>query len=135
MIAAASFFEFELGKVIDRVFSGQGCSEECMSIIRNKAIARQFFSYFDFSVANTNKLFAAFGVSCKERAASAIRESSDLRDAQQAFLEICSLRNNMVHENFAAFSIDISTEDVYEKFGKGALFLEFFERVIAGEGR
>jgi hypothetical protein len=132
LIAAASYFEYELGQRIDRVFSGQGCTEECISIIRNKAISRQFYSYFDFKVANTNRLFAAFGVPCKDRAVGAIKDSTELKEAQQAFLEICSLRNNMVHENFAAFSMDISTDDVYAKFEKGVLFLDFFERVISG---
>lgn len=134
LIAAASFFEHELGGRIDRVFSGQGCSPECISLIRNKAITRQFYSYFDFKSINTNRLFASFGVDCKDRASAELKASVELKEAERSFIELCALRNNMVHENFAAFSMDASSDEIYQKFEKGCLFLDFFEKIISGSG-
>lgn len=133
LISAASYFEHDLCKRIDSVFSSKGYSEECVSLIRSKAIARQFYSYFDFKSSNTNRLFSAFGDACKERAVVALKGDSELRDSQNSFLHICAMRNNMVHENFAAFSMDVSSDEIIEDFKRGLKFLDFFEVMISGE--
>ena len=132
LISAASYFEHDLCKRIENVFSSRGYSEECVSLIRSKAIVRQFYSYFDFNSSNTNRLFSAFGQACKERASNALRSSSALRESQSSFLQICGMRNNMVHENFAAFSMDVSSDEVVENFRRGLRFLDFFEVIISG---
>ncbi|WP_133478516.1 HEPN domain-containing protein [Cognatilysobacter segetis] len=132
LIAAASAFEHELGRRIDAVFTEQNCSPECLALIRTKAISRQFYTYFDFDGKNTNKLFIAFGGECKDRASAAIRASEELKAAQDAFLEICRTRNAMVHTNFAAFTIELSSDEIYDKYKLGLKFVDFFEAMIRG---
>jgi len=131
LIAAASHFEHELGLAIERSALRRDVPEDFRSLIESKAISRQFYSYFDFDKANTNKLFRAFGASCKSRAESKIKDSKRLRESQSAFLRICSLRNQMVHNNYAAFNIDLTTDEIYSLYRQGCLFVEFFEAIIS----
>lgn len=135
LIAAASYFEHELGKAIGRSIAAHDVPTQFQSLIDSKAVSRQFYSYFDFNSANTNKLFNSFGANCKEKAEAEIKASGELKEAQKGFLEVCSLRNQMVHSNYAAFSIDLTTDEIYEKYQKGRKFLEFFEKLITNLGR
>lgn len=131
LIAAASHFEHELGRAIERSASRYNVPDSFRRLIEAKAISRQFYSYFDFSSSNTNRLFVSFGPGCKEKAEAHIRRSDRLREAQAAFLKICALRNQMVHSNYASFSIDLTTDEVYDLYEKGCSFIEFFEAIIS----
>ena len=130
VVAAASQFEHELCAAIKRLFEAEVRAPECLALVESKAIKRQFYSYFDFNSANTNKLFACFGPAAKERAVERLKADADASSAQEAFLKICSLRNNMVHENFVAFPVELSTDEIYAAFQLGARFIPFFERVV-----
>jgi HEPN superfamily RiboL-PSP-like protein len=131
LIAAASHFEHELGMAIERSARRRDVPEDFRSLIETKAISRQFYNYFDFDSSNTNKLFRAFGATCKSKAESKIRDSKSLRESQSAFLKICALRNQMVHSNYASFNIDLTTEEIYLLYRRGCKFIEFFEAVIS----
>lgn len=136
LIAAASHFEHELGRAIERCAEVHGVSDTFRSLISAKAISRQFYSYFDFESKNTNRLFNSFGAKCKERADQLLKESAELRDAQRAFLEVCALRNKMVHTNYASFVIEITTDEVFVMYQNGRRFITFFEEIVSGgEGR
>ncbi|HIE5513219.1 MULTISPECIES: HEPN domain-containing protein [Stenotrophomonas] len=131
LIAAASHFEHELGRAIERSASRQEIPEYFRSLIESKAISRQFYSYFDFDSSNTNKLFRTFGPTCKSKAESKIKDSKELRESQAAFLKVCSLRNQMVHGNYASFNIDLTTDEIYDLYRSGCKFVEFFEAIIS----
>lgn len=130
VVAAASYFEHELCEAIRYIFKEQKCSAECLALIETKALNRQFYSYFDFESSNTNKLFTSFGKECKDRASKALKEDDVAAAAQSAFLAICALRNNMVHRNFVAFPVELSTDEIYEKFVLGSNFIDFFKRTV-----
>lgn len=131
LIAAASHFEHELGKAIERSANRCDVPPNFRSLIEAKAITRQFYTYFDFKSSNTNKLFMMFGLLCKERAEKKIKHSEVLKSSQAAFLKICSLRNQMVHSNYASFSIDLTTEEIYRLYQEGCRFVDFFEAIIS----
>lgn len=130
LIAAASHFEHELGVVIARSAQRFEIPGKFVSLIDSKAISRQFYNYFDFKSSNTNKLFNSFGPECKDKAESKIKSSEKIRVAQSSFLKICSLRNQMVHSNYAAFSIDLTADEIYVMYRQGCRFIEFFEAII-----
>lgn len=131
LIAAASHFEHELGKAIERSARRFEVPENFRSLIESKAVSRQFYSYFDFSSSNTNRLFTSFGSACKDRAEFKIKNSERLKSSQAAFLKICALRNQMVHSNYAAFSIDMTTDEIYSLYENGCQFIDFFEAIIS----
>ncbi len=38
----------------------------------------------------------------------------------------------MVHTNFAAFTIELSSDEIYDKYKLGLKFVDFFEAMIRG---
>lgn len=130
LIAAASFYEHEFCRVVYDSFSKKVGSIHCLELVRTKALSRQFYSYFDFDSSNTNRLFSAFGMDFKERAVSRLRDSSELRVSQADFLFICSSRNKLVHDNFAAHSIDSTSDEIYSRYESGCRFIAMIGELI-----
>lgn len=82
----------------------------------NKAIHRQYHSYFDWSSRNANSFFGLFGTDVKARWRMASSEDPDLKASMQSFLVLGEMRNRLVHGDFATFQLDSTLEEVYNLY-------------------
>lgn len=62
-----------------------------------------------------------FGAGIKE----SVKTDETLKVAERAFLEFGSLRNQLVHQNFAVFPLDKTTEEVFQLYEIARLYVEF----------
>jgi hypothetical protein len=97
---------------------------------QNKAVSRLYHTYFQWDKKNANSFFGLFGepflAACKER----VRSDSELEGAIRAFLELGNARNEMVHENFALFSMNKTAEEVFALYSRARAFVDFLENSL-----
>jgi hypothetical protein len=125
LLSAASYFEKEFTDLLIEFAKSQSDDNEMIiSIIKQRAINRQYHANFDWESANANKFFALFGTEFKAKMVLRVKEESDLDKSIKAFIEIGNERNKMVHQNFAEIVIDKTAEEIYILYQTSLLFIE-----------
>ena len=127
VISAASYFEARLTESLVELYSERtNQSEALVAFVRNLAIDRRYFQWFDWSSNNANSFFGKFGGNFRVFMINKVRNDEGLRDSIWAFLEIENLRNNLVHGNYAAYQLDKSVDDVLNLYESAMGFVEGF---------
>ena len=93
--------------------------------VQNKAVSRQYHTWFDWEKKNANKFFGLFGDSFKNHISEKVRTNNDLELSIQAFLEIGHERNRLVHSDFGSFSLEKTSEEIYTLYSKAKRFVEW----------
>lgn len=127
LMAAASHFEDRFKSIIEN-FAKEASDNNALLIefVKNKAISRQYHTYFDWKSRNANKFFALFGKTFKSQMESQIENDDELDKAVKAFIEIGSERNRLVHDDFGAFPIEKTTKEIYELYQNASIFIDKF---------
>jgi hypothetical protein len=126
LLSSASYFENEISEtVIEFAKSHSDNNELVISLIKQKAVSRQYHTYFDWDKAtNANKFFSLFGEDFKNKMIKKVKEDSNLYKSIKSFLEIGQERNKMVHQNFAEIVIDKTTDEIYKLYQESIYFIE-----------
>jgi RiboL-PSP-HEPN len=131
LLSAASYFEHEICRMIQTFIGRKTQNDECViSIVKQKAIERQYHTYFswkDWEKGNVNSFFSLFGEVFKEKRSQEVKADSNLKSAVKAFLEIGNERNKLVHQNFADCTIEKTAEEVYKLYQQASLFIDFLD--------
>jgi hypothetical protein len=124
LLAAASDLENEVQQVIINYYRAQTKSSEfAVSFVHNKAISRQFHTYFDWKNRSANQFFGLFGERFKAKAKRARQEDEKLDQAVSDFCELGDLRNQLVHQNYAAFTMEKTAAEVYRLYQSALYFV------------
>jgi hypothetical protein len=135
-LAAASFFEDEIRRILLETVSDRSSNGELVhSFLRNKAIERQYHTYFDWKVSNANKFFALFGEIFKDNMGNDINDDRSIVEAIKAFVELGNTRNELAHLNFASFALDMTAEEVYRKYQIAYHFVNYLEGKLKEFGK
>ena len=127
LMAAASYFEKSLSDAVIHFAEGATAeSHPLMWLVKNKAVSRQYHTWFDWDTKNANKFFRLFGESFKDHMATRVEEDEELKDSIRAFLEIGSERNRLVHEDFANLSLEKTTQEIYKLYSDARVFVDSF---------
>lgn len=114
LLAAASYFEHRVCScVLDFVRERSGGSFLVENFVRNKAIARQYHTWFKWEDSNANQFFGLFGSEFRRAMNDRVNQSDDLRASVKAFLEVGNERNRLVHQDYATFPLDKTLEEIY----------------------
>lgn len=125
LIAVASFFEVELIRILDEYFAKESDGDELtLAFIREKAFKRQYHTYFSWDAANVNAFWALFGADFKAYAVARVKADAPLTEAAARFVEVGRLRNQLMHENFVAWPLDVTALEVVELARSAYSFLE-----------
>jgi hypothetical protein len=131
LLSAASYFEYELTAVVaafvEEITSANGL---VTSLVQNKAISRQYHSWFNWNVKNANQFFGLFGQDFSAHMVARVKSSSELDRAIKAFLEVGEQRNRLVHQNFASFSLEKTAEDIFALYKEALPFIEAISREL-----
>jgi hypothetical protein len=80
------------------------------------------FARRNWDRANANTFFGLFGPEIRDWMAGLIAADDALPAAVREFIFINSQRNRLIHGNFAAMSIEVTLEDVWQKFNIASQF-------------
>lgn len=123
LLACASYFESATTLVIHSMLNPTRCNIT-RQFIENKALRRQYHALFDWNNRSVNKFFAFFGAEFKAFMAAKIRQDADIKRSIDNFLELGDLRNQLAHENYALFRLNLTPEEIYEKFNDAHTFID-----------
>jgi hypothetical protein len=128
VMAATSYFETEVRQAIEGFASSASENNPAIiSLIKQKAIERQYHTYFDWDKRNANKFFSHFGESFSARCKQDVQTQKDLAEAIAAFLELGEMRNKLAHLNFALYPIEKTSDEIYELYNKATRFLHYIK--------
>lgn len=114
LLAAASYFEHQVCEcVISFIRECTRGSSMVESFVRNKAIARQYHTWFKWDEGNANQFFGLFGTEFRSAMTGRVRQSEELHASVRAFLEVGNERNRLVHQDYATFPLDKTLEEIY----------------------
>lgn len=127
-LSAASYFEDEVRTILINFVNEKSNSNTLLnSFVRNKAIARQYHTFFDWRGKNANKFFSLFGDEFKRSAAEDVKADIELEKAIKDFLDLGNTRNELAHLNFANIELDKTAEEVYLQFQQARKFINFID--------
>lgn len=124
-ISAASYFEHVLtGIVMD--FVEETVSAEIMvtALVRNRVVSRQYHTWFTWDAKNANGFFGMFGDGFRAHMAALVKAKPDLDRAVRAFLELGEGRNMLAHQNFAAFAMQKTSDEIFKLYQDAIPFIE-----------
>ncbi len=125
LLAAASYFERRMtDAVLAFVEDAANRNRLVTALVRNKAVSRQYHTWFQWEASNANSFFGLFGSSFRDFMKSRIGEDDDLDDAVRAFLEIGRERNRLVHQDFGAFPLEKTTAEIHALYRRALRFVE-----------
>lgn len=125
LLAAASYFERRMTEtVLSFVEHATNRNLLVTALVRNKAVSRQYHTWFQWDAGNANSFFGLFGSGFRDFMKSRIREDDDLDDSVRAFLELGRERNRLVHQDFGAFPLEKTTEEIHALYRRALRFVE-----------
>jgi hypothetical protein len=125
LLAAASYFEHRISDCIrDFVRERSGGSTLVSAFVQNRAIARQYHTWFNWSDNNANQFFGLFGAEFRSQMVAKVKASADLQKSIQAFLEIGNERNKLVHQNYATFPLEKTLEEIHALYRAALSFVD-----------
>ena len=120
-----SYFEHQVcGCMLDFVRHRSGGSFLLENFVRNKAIARQYHTWFKWDDSNANQFYSLFGAEFRTAMSDQVRESDELRASVKAFLEIGNERNRLIHQDYATFPLDKTLDEIYSLYQRALMFVE-----------
>jgi hypothetical protein len=127
LLAVASYFESVVQDAIREIVEvNLANARPLYEFVKNKAMARQYHTFFNWDARNANSFFGLFGGDFKDFMIAKVKDDSALEAGIKAFLQLGESRNELVHENFATFVLDKTAEEIYELYKKALRFVETF---------
>lgn len=127
VVAIASYFEARVCQaLLDYALDVSDQDAQLVEFIRNKAIARQYHTYFDWNERGrgANRFFSLFGAKYKDRMKNAIDADDELRNSIESFIEIGLDRNRLMHTNYADYTLEKTIPDIHHHFQQALKFIE-----------
>jgi hypothetical protein len=132
-LAAASYFEHLVTEALRGYvrLKSNGC-DELISLFDQKAIKRQYHTLFEWEKSsNANRFWGLFGDAFKAVAVAEVAADPDLAQSIKDFLSIGELRNQIIHQNYVAYTSAKSAEEIFSLFQSAERFVTFARRKLA----
>lgn len=131
LMAVASYFEYKIIKnLIDFFQKNTNENDACLEFLKNKAIYRQYHTFFKWDAKNANQFFGLFGQSFKEYMEIEIKKDENLNSSVKAFLELGNERNLLVHGNYITYPLEKTTDEIYILYQKATYFVDIFPKKL-----
>jgi hypothetical protein len=131
IMAAASYFETEVrGAIENLVTVASGSNPAIIALVKQKALERQYHTYFDWERRNANRFFGHFGEKFSNKCKEEVKAQEELGESISAFIELGEMRNKLAHLNFAQFPFDKTSEEIYSLYQKALQFLEYIKKSL-----
>lgn len=134
ILSAASYFEYEIKNIIEQfVKLKSNNTVALLAFVKNTAVERNYHRFFDWESSNANKFWSLFGEDFKSRfLLDCTSDDGDLKKCAKAFIDIGQLRNCLVHNNFASFYIDSTSDEIYEIYKRAIVFIDYIRKSLLG---
>lgn len=135
LMASASYFEKRLGEAVVEFVDETAAHPAVLALVKAKAVARQYHTWFDWNARNANAFFRLFGEPFSENMRQRVEDDAGLKQGILAFLEIGRERNRLVHEDYGSFSMEKTSEEIYQLHRSAMVFVDGFGGWVRELGR
>lgn len=125
LLSCASYYENEIQEIIKSFVKRNSTNEMVSNFVANKAVSRQYHTYFQWTGGNVNSFLGLFGENFKKEISDTISGNEELKSQMRAFLELGNERNKMVHENFLVYNLEKTFDEIIQLNEKAEKFVEF----------
>lgn len=123
LLSVASHFEHKLTGHLKQL-SSMTKNPLLTEFVIRKAISRQYHTLFNWEGKNANSFFALFGSDFKQRMEVKVKADTALDNSIKAFLELGLLRNQLVHNDYATFSLEKTSDEIYHLYRAALHFVD-----------
>lgn len=131
LLAAASYFETAVVDCIvsyfDDILDGD---EPRHAFVYLRGLKRQYHTLFKWDSRNVNTLWSQFGSEFKAYAVARVSADAVLQQAAIDFLELGALRNGLVHQNYASFTLDKTLDEIFALALSALMFVERLPEIL-----
>jgi len=100
------------------------------SLVKNKAVSRQYHTWFDWQANNANAFFNMFGEDFRSHMIEIIKLDQNMAKSISAFLEIGRERNRLVHQDYGSFFLEKSAEEIFGLYVSAMVFVDFVPKAL-----
>jgi hypothetical protein len=133
LLISASHFEHGLKTVLAKGVALRSRNDPyIMTFFEKRGIAYQYHTWFDWDKRNANKFCSFFGPEFANAVKTEVDGDTDnqLSESIVSFLKVGDLRNQIVHGNMLAFSLNDTPEQILEHIRKASRFVTLVEKII-----
>lgn len=125
LLGAASYFEYIICKVVeDFVHESASGNDMICSLVKIKAISRQYHTWFEWKDGNANKFYSLFGEKFKQHMKNLLKVDQSLEESVKSFMELGRTRNLLVHSDYASYLINKTSDEVYFQYLSAQKFVD-----------
>jgi hypothetical protein len=122
LLAAASYFEDQITGCLKQ-FIEERSNSLVSAFTANKAIHRQYHTFFDWNSNNANQFFGLLGEQFRAYMRSAIAGDTALEDSIAAFITLGRERNVLLHGNYGLQTLNKTADEIYDTYQKAGKFV------------
>jgi hypothetical protein len=131
VLSAGSLFENLICDAMLNYCSRKAGADACIvALVRIKAIKRQYFTYFEWENRRAGPFFSLLGEDIGERL-KAESKLEPLKSSIDAFLELGFIRNCLAHQNFSAYPLEKTHDEVYALYRQASGFVDRVLQVLS----
>lgn len=131
LLAGASELEMDTTRIVLEFFEDVSAGNmPAVRFVENKALKRQYHALFDWDRGNANSFFGLFGPDLKQYVSHLVSQNVTLSQGIAGFLRLGSLRNQLVHGNFASFSLSLTVEEIYALYQQACDFRDALPGIL-----
>lgn len=132
LLSAASHFEYRMTDCIMSFVNDTANGNSLVTtFVKNKAVSRQFHSWFSWDAANANSFFGLFGTAFLTFMKEKVRRNEALSMSIKAFIELGAERNRLVHQDYGTFAMEKTADEIYELYKKALMFVVEFPKALS----
>lgn len=98
--------------------------------MRTLGVTFHSLTFFDWRNRSANCFFTLFGERFRAKAKAAVGADEKLARSVSDFCELGDLRNQLVHQNYAAFVMTKTAEEVYSLYISALQFVACLPRLL-----
>jgi len=111
-----------------------GCSDKKVKFfLNNRCINRQYHTFFNWKESNVNNFLGLFGHEFKDKVSHEISMDENLKKCTISFLTIGNERNKMVHENFLAYRMMMTFDEIARLNDEALTFIDFIKQELCAD--
>jgi hypothetical protein len=131
LLCAASHFEFKIAAdVVSFCAEISKGNPLVPSLVKNKAVSRQYHTWFNWNSDNANTFFAMFGEEFKAHMAHILNNDENLAKSVSDFLELGRERNRLVHQDYGSYFLEKTAEEIFQLYASALMFVEFIPKAL-----
>ena len=128
ILSAASYFEDTITKILSAHAKKYSSNSLVPNFIIRKALKRQYHTFFNWDGSNANAFFSMFGDDFANQCKKDIENDAQLSVNIKSFIEIGKRRNELVHLNYAEYTIEETIDYYYDKYKEGLKFVYYITK-------